>query len=148
MPQSLATIYVHIVFSTRHRAPFLHDETVRNSLHAYLGGILRNDQNQPLGIGGTEDHVHVLASLAKTASVADVVRVLKCNSSSWVKDRCPGFAWQSGYGAFTLGPRDLAAAQRYVADQIEHHRVLTFQDEFRKLLEEHDVAWNERYVWD
>ena len=147
MPQSLAAAYVHLVFSTRDRAPFLQDQHVRNEMHAYLGGICLRTMGQPLGIGGTADHVHVLTMLPKALSIADLVRLLKSNSSSWASTRVPGFAWQAGYGAFTFARPDLAGLQHYVERQEEHHRTVTFQEEYRALLKEFGIEFDERYLW-
>jgi putative transposase len=148
MPQSLAAVYVHIVFSTRDRVPMVQDPSTRAELHAYLGGIARNLGCPPLGIGGTADHVHILLRVAKTIALADLVRSLKSNSSSWAKTRVPEFAWQAGYGAFSFAADALPAEQRYVAQQEEHHAKVSFQDELRRLLRENGLEWDEAYLWD
>lgn len=148
MPQSLAAIYVHIVFSTRDRTPCLSESQTRTELHAYLGGIAKNLGCQPLGIGGVADHVHVLVRMSKTVALSDLIRDLKANSSSWVKQWVPGFAWQAGYGAFSFAADALAAGQRYVAEQEAHHATVSFQDELRRLLRESGQEWDETYLWD
>jgi putative transposase len=147
MPQSLSAVYLHIVFSTKGRTPLIRDD-FRDELHAYIGGIAKNLGCQPLGVGGTDDHVHILARLSKTVTIAALIRDLKSNSSAWAKGRVPQFAWQSGYGAFSFGPEALATEQRYVAHQAEHHSRESFQDEVRRLLRASGVEWDEGYLWD
>ena len=151
MPQSLAKILVHTVFSTKERRPFLRDVSVREELHRYLGGILNQLECQPIIVGGVEDHVHLLACLSRTCPVAEMVKELKRGSSLWIKQRdCAlgDFAWQAGYGVFSIGFSQIEATRRYVAEQERHHRKCTFQDELRRLLERYQVAYDERYVWD
>lgn len=146
MPQSLSAVYVHIVFSTRDRAPLIHND-VREELHSYLGGIAKNIGCQPLGVGGVEDHVHILVRLSKTVTVAALIRDLKSNSSSRAKSRERNFAWQAGYGAFSFAADALPSQQRYVANQQSHHSRESFQDELRRMLLESGTDWDETYVW-
>ena len=120
MAQSLAKILLHTVFSTKERRHFFRDELLREELHRYLGGILTNLGCQPLIIGGVEDHVHLLFALSRTATVADVVKELKRSSSVWVKTKSPSladFAWQNGYGVFSIGQSQVDAARAYIAGQ-------------------------------
>ena len=151
MAQSLAKILLHTVFSTKDRHPFLRDKPLRDELHRYLGGILANLDCQPLIIGGVEDHVHLLFTHSRTATVADVVKELKRSSSAWLKAKAADladFAWQAGYGVFSIGQSQVNDVRAYIAGQEEHHRKVLFQDEFRRLLERYDIAFDERYVWD
>jgi len=151
MPQSLVQIYVHLVFSTKSRQLFLTDAVTRDRLHAYLAGICKGAEAPALIVGGATDHVHILCRLAKTLSVADLVRDLKRDSSSWVKTEFPqlgDFYWQLGYGAFSVSPSHVDALMTYIANQMEHHRTETFQDEFRRLCRKYGVKLDERYVWD
>jgi len=151
MPQSLARILVHTVFSTKDRRPFLREKSLREELHGYLGGILTNLDAQPLIIGGVEDHVHLLHTLARTATIADTVKEVKRGSSLWLKTRSPtlgDFEWQAGYGAFSIGFSQIDAVRAYITGQEEHHRRTSFQDEFRALLKRYQIKWDERYVWD
>ena len=137
MPQSLAKILVHTVFSTKERRPFLRDAALRDELHRYLGGILTNLDCQPIIVGGVEDHVHLLCALSKTHSVADMVKEVKRGSSVWLKTKGPelsDFAWQSGYGMFSIGFSQIEAVRNYIAGQEQHHRKISFQDEYRELL--------------
>ena len=151
MPQSLAKILVHTVFSTKDRRPFLRDGELRQEMHHYLGGILKNLDCQPIIVGGVEDHVHLLASLTRTCAAAEMVKEVKRGSSLWVKGREVGmrdFGWQNGYGIFSIGSSQIEDVRRYIAEQEQHHRKLTFQDEFRLLLKRYELAYDERYLWD
>jgi REP element-mobilizing transposase RayT len=151
MAQSLAKILVHTVFSTKDRRPFLRDEPLRDELHNYLGGILANHDCQPIIIGGVEDHVHILSTLSRTMAASEMVKEVKRGSSLWLKTKSPDlhdFAWQSGYGIFSVGHSQVEDVRNYIAGQEEHHRKVSFQDEFRKLLERYKIEFDERYVWD
>jgi REP element-mobilizing transposase RayT len=151
MPQSLAKIYVHIVFSTKERFPFLQDKRIREEMHAYLGGICRNQNSPALIVGGVADHVHILSRLARVISVADLLKEMKIQSSKWIKtktDSLTKFRWQNGYGAFSVGQREVERVISYIRSQQEHHRKKTFQEEYRQFLKEYDVEYDERYVWD
>jgi|ERR1044072_4300160 REP element-mobilizing transposase RayT len=150
MPQSLANVAVHLVFSTKHRAPWL-DEGVSSELYPYLVKTLDSLGCAAIQIGGVEDHVHLLFQLSRTATIAQVVEKTKTGTSKWVKGRWahrPDFAWQSGYGIFSVEMDAVPNVKRYILNQPEHHRKVSFQDEFRALLEQHSIAYDERYVWD
>ena len=148
MPQSLSKILVHLIFSTKHREPLIGLET-RPRLHAYIVGILDNLKCPSLQTGGVADHVHVLFALGRTISPAQVVEEVKKSSSKWMKQQnVRGFAWQAGYGAFSVSESQAAAVIRYVVRQEEHHRQLTFQEEFRRFLDRYGVTYDERYMWD
>lgn len=148
MPQSLAKILVHLIFSTKNREPTIPRE-IRASLHAYLTGILDNLRCPSLQTGGTADHVHSLVSLGRTQTVADIVEEVKKSSSKWMKQQgIAGFFWQAGYGAFSIGGSQVSAVVRYIAEQEEHHQHVSFQEEFRRFLARYGVAYDERYVWD
>ena len=151
MPQSLVQIYVHIVYSTKHRKPFLRDSQFRDRTHRYLAGICTNLKCPALIVGGTEDHVHALCRLGKTLEVANLIRDMKRDSSKWIKGEGPRLAqfyWQQGYGAFSISPSHVEALKRYIASQQEHHRRETFQDELRRLCRKYGLDIDERYVWD
>jgi REP element-mobilizing transposase RayT len=151
MPQSLAQIYVHLVFSTKHRYPFLGDAALRADLHRYLGGICRHRNSPSLIVGGIADHVHVLLRLSPLESVAVLVRELKRESSKWLKTKKAdliGFSWQAGDGAFSISPGHVEALEGYIGNQEDHHKRITFQDEFRALLYKYGIEYDERYVWD
>jgi putative transposase len=150
MPQSLASILIHIVFSTKNRKPFL-TAPVDVELHKYLATVARNAGSPTLAIDGVEDHVHLLVSLARTSSIADIVEDLKKTSSKWIKTKGPdfrAFQWQTGYGAFSIGQSNAPALKKYIANQNVHHRKQNFQDEYRTLLRKYEIEFDERYVWD
>jgi len=151
MPQSLSAVYVHLVFSTKERRPFLRDSEERESLHAYLGGISKALGCAPIIVGGVEDHIHLLARFGRTITQADWVKELKRVSNLWLKEQGPAygeFQWQRGYAAFSVSQSNLERVKNYIVNQEAHHRKLSFQDELRALLRKHDVEWDERYVWD
>ena len=150
MPQSLARLHVHLVFSTKNREPIITD-SVRGSLHAYMATVLQNLGCHPVLINSIEDHIHLLFELARTVSVSQAVEDVKKSSSKWIKEQRPefrAFAWQSGYGVFAVSESNVEAVREYIANQREHHRKKTFQDEYRAFLKRHNVAFDERYVWD
>ena len=151
MSQSLAKILLHVVFSTKDRRPLLRDSTFRKEMHHYMGGILNGIDCPPVIVGGVEDHVHILCVLSRICAPADMVKEVKRSSSLWIKTRAPEFAtfaWQSGYGVFSIGHSQIEEVRRYIAGQEEHHRKLTFQDEFRRLLQRYELTFDEAYVWD
>ncbi len=148
MPSTHLSLHYHIVFSTKNRAPVI-AESVRERLHAYLGGIVRNLNAVPEAIGGTADHVHLLLGMRATTPLADLVRDLKAVSSRWVHEemRVLEFAWQEGYGAFTVSPSQRDAVREYIIRQEEHHRRRSFQKEYVELLKRSGVAFDEQYLW-
>lgn len=150
MSQSLANVLIHVVFSTKNRAPVL-DADVRKELHLYLVGILRNNGCHSLQVGGVEDHVHLLLALSRTLTIAQLVEHLKTGSSKWLKTKGEAlrtFSWQGGYGAFSVSASHADDVVRYIQNQEEHHRKVSFQEELRRLCEENGVEIDERYVWD
>ena len=150
MPQSLASILVHLVFSTKNRQPLIHPE-IESELHPYLATVFRNLDSPTLALNGTEDHLHVLFRLSRKKSIAEVVEEIKTSSSRWIKGngvQYADFYWQNGYGAFSIGESGVKALKRYIADQKEHHRRKTFQDEYREFLAKYRIEYDERYIWD
>ncbi|HOW74412.1 MAG TPA: IS200/IS605 family transposase [Candidatus Competibacteraceae bacterium] len=150
MPQSLARLYIHLVFSTKYRQPFLTD-AIRESLHAYMAMVMDNLGCQALLINSIEDHIHILFELSRTIAVSQAVEKVKTVSSRWMKtqgDEWTGFTWQAGYGAFTVSASNVQMVRNYVENQREHHRLQSFQDEYRAFLDKHEVAYDERYIWD
>jgi REP element-mobilizing transposase RayT len=150
MPQSHAALYCHFVFSTKDREPYI-EPAIRDDLYAVMGGIVRERQSVLVSAGGIADHVHLLVSLSREWAVCDLVRDIKANSSHWVHEKYPEkafFAWQAGYGVFSVSVSQLPTVKNYIARQEEHHRTLTFQDEYRKFLKKHGIEYDERYVWD
>jgi REP element-mobilizing transposase RayT len=151
MPQSLSAVYIHLVFSTKERRPFLRDKSVRAKLHAQLGGISKTLQSPPLIVGGVGDHVHMLCRFSRTITQAEWVKEVKRVSNGWLKEQGPGYAdfeWQGGYADFSVSQSNLDQVKEYIAEQEEHHRKMTFQDELRALLRKHEIKFDERYVWD
>ncbi len=148
MPQSHIKLLVHCVFSTKHREPLLGDAW-RPDLHSYIGGILRNRRCDLLAAGGIEDHIHLLIRMTAVLELADMIRDVKSNSSAWCHERGDrGFAWQSGYGAFSVSPTHVPAVTAYIANQREHHRAATFQEEYLDFLHRYEMEYDERYVGD
>jgi REP-associated tyrosine transposase len=147
MAQTYTRLLYHIVFSTKNREPWI-DAVWREELHAYMGGIVRNRKGELLAAGGIPDHIHLLLRLAADRSISDVVRDIKSNSSGWLHDRgVRPFAWQDGYGAFTLSPSAIPSVTAYINNQLEHHRRESFRDEFLVMLHEHEVEYEEKYLW-
>jgi len=150
MPQSLTKIFLHIIFSTKHRVRMI-DETIENELFHYIGGTCRELECQPIQVGGYLDHVHILSSLTKKITVIELLQKVKQNSSKWIKtkgDQYAGFYWQDGYAAFSVSPNRLDGVANYIRRQKEHHQNISFQDECRTLFKEHGIEYDERYVWD
>lgn len=150
MPQSLARLHVHLVFSTKNREHIITD-TARSALHAYMATVLQNLGCAPVLINSVEDHVHVLFDLARTVAISQVVEDVKKSSSKWIKTQGPelaAFAWQAGYGAFAVSESNVETVREYIANQREHHRKKSFQEEYRAFLKRHNVSFDERYVWD
>lgn len=150
MPQSLAQILVHLVFSTKNRERILADD-VHDDLHAYIGGIVRNHDGTLLKAGSVADHIHLLISHPRTSAPSRLVQEVKTGSSAWLKttsSRYARFHWQGGYGIFSVSPSHRKWVESYLSHQAEHHRLVTFQDEFRRLLRKYEVPFDERYVWD
>jgi putative transposase len=150
MPQSLARILVHLIFSTKNREPFLSVD-LQAELHPYLSAVLNNDGCSTIQVGGVEDHVHLLFGLSRTQTLARVVENVKTSSSKWIKTKgvpLAHFYWQAGYGAFSVSQSNAAAVIRYIQNQAEHHRRESFQDEFRRFLQRYQISYDEKHVWD
>lgn len=151
MSQSLAQVVLHITFSTKQRKRLLQDKQLREALDAYVVGTLCNIHCPSIITRSVDDHIHILCNLARTVAIAQLLKEVKASSSAWVKDRVADlrdFYWQGGYGAFSVSPSNVEQVSQYIANQEEHHRKMTFQEEFRLLLERHGIAYDQRYVWD
>ena len=151
MPQSLANILIHVVFSTKHRRPWLKDVGVRHELHAYMTKTLQSLKCPPSACDGVEDHVHFLCQLSRKIKVMDLIEEVKTSSSKWIKTKGPsyrGFYWQGGYGAFSVSESKRSDVIRYIRNQESHHQRFTFQEEFRQLCAKHGIEIDERYVWE
>ena len=150
MPQSLSRILIHLVFSTKNRECVL-TPVIQTELHPYLAGMLDNLQCPSLRVGGVQDHVHLFFGLSRTRTIAEVVETVKTSSSKWIKTKGAAFAdfhWQSGYGAFSVSQSDAETVAAYIRNQAQHHQKMTFQEEYRRLLERYQVTFDENYVWD
>src|SRR6266446_4871587 len=150
MAQSLAKIYIHLIFSTKNRQRILEDG-VRTELHKYLGGILRDLKSPSIEINTEPDHAHILFVLSRTLSISDVVQEVKSGSSAWLKTKASIYAdfhWQNGYGAFSVSQSAVAEVQQYIRNQRDHHRRMTYEDELREFLRRYEVEFDERYLWD
>jgi REP element-mobilizing transposase RayT len=149
MPHTYSNLLTHVTFSTRDREPWLAD-AVRDQIHAYLGGIIGKMRGTALMVGGTTDHVHLLVRLNCDLCIADCTRELKTNSSRWLHEKWPQlakFAWQTGYGAFSVSESSRGAVVRHIQNQQQRHRKMSFQEEFVMLLRKHGVEFDERYLW-
>ncbi len=150
MSQSLSQLYVHLVFSTKDRRPLLKPD-VCPALEGYLAGIFDEIGSHAVKIGAWLDHVHSLFSLSKNLALRDAVQEVKTGSSAWLKTQgraLRNFHWQAGYGGFSVSQSEVPRVTQYILNQAEHHRWVTFQEEFRKFLRKHQVEYDERYVWD
>ncbi len=151
MPQSLSAVYIHGIFSTKERRPFLQVKSLRADVHSYIGGISKQLHCPPIRVGGVEDHVHILARLSRTVTQADWIKETKRSSTAWIKQTGlvrGGFAWQAGYAVFSVSLGDIDGVDQYIADQEKHHHQFSFQDELRMFVKQHGIEWDERYVWD
>ncbi|HEX4630176.1 MAG TPA: IS200/IS605 family transposase [Chthoniobacterales bacterium] len=148
MPSTHLSLHYHVVFSTKDWLPMI-NESWRDRLHAYIGGVVRTSDGIPEIIGGVADHVHLLIGLPATIRLADIVRDLKSVSSRWVHETIGlrAFQWQEGYGAFTVSASQVADVREYIANQPEHHQTRTFQEEYVLLLKRTGVDYDERYLW-
>jgi putative transposase len=150
MSQSLVKNLIHLVYSTKQRQRWI-GQAHRDGLFAYQAGIYREWDSPALLIGGVEDHVHSLFALSKNHPLKKIVEEVKKGSSKWMKSdgpKNPDFHWQAGYGAFSVSQSNLEEVRRYIENQEEHHRRMTFHDELRALLVRHGIKFDERYVWD
>jgi len=152
MPQSLAKVIVHIVYSTKHRQPWLDDPVFRSDLYAYNATILKTEVDSPaILINGVEDHIHILCLLSRKYAIKDVVQKSKTETSKWIKKQGTmrdEFHWQAGYGIFSVSQSNVEQVKRYITNQEEHHKRMSFQDEFREICKRHGIVIDERYVWD
>ena len=150
MSNTYTSLHFHFTFSTQYRRPWINAD-IEQQIWAYLGGIARKNRMKALMVGGVDDHVHLLIGGPPTIAPAKIAQLIKGGSSAWIHDEFPGlqeFAWQDGYGAFTVSKSALPDVSAYIENQREHHRTLTYQDEFLALLERHGIEYDERYLWD
>ena len=150
MGQSLVQNYIHLVFSTKHRQRLITPD-IEDKLHAYLGGICKGLGCPVLMVGGYVDHIHMLFKLSQKVALMEVVKKVKGGSSKWIKtqdSKFRNFYWQDGYGAFSVSPKGVDVVVAYIKNQHVHHGQQTFKEEYRVLLREYGVGYDERYVWD
>jgi putative transposase len=146
MASTFTNVLIQIVFSTKGRAPLIVSDLAPD-LHRYIEGIIHNERGEPLAVGGMPDHVHILAKVRADQSLSDLVRLIKTNSSRWAADRVSGFAWQTGYGAFSVSESQSEVVRGYIQRQEKHHQASSFQDEYRVFLQRHNLSFDETYVW-
>ena len=151
MPQSLARVLVHLVYSTKSRRPWLQDPALRDELFAYSAKILQEMDCVPILINGEPDHVHIFCGLSRKVAIMDMVEEVKRQTSKWLKTKGPDyqdFHWQGGYGIFSVSESNSETVRRYVAEQATHHAAMSYEDEFRELCRRHGLVIDERYVWE
>jgi REP element-mobilizing transposase RayT len=150
MAQSLSKVYVHITFSTKKRYPFI-DDNVKQELWAYIGGICKAWECNPIRVGGHNDHVHICCLLSKKITQIKLLEEVKKESSKWIKtkgEQYGKFYWQDGYGIFSVNPSEIEKVVKYIDNQQEHHKKLTFQGELLAFLKKYEVEYDERYLWE
>jgi len=149
MAQSLAKIYIHIIFHTKNNYPFIKQD-VEQDLYAYIGGIIKNCEGIPLQINGTSDHIHILTCLPRTMALAKFIEEIKRSSSKWIKsfgNNYLKFSWQNGYGAFSVSSNNVEIVKKYILNQKEHHKKTTYREEYLLFLQEYNVDYDEKYIW-
>lgn len=148
MSQSFVQIYVHIVFHTKNNKQLIRPE-IEVELYSYFGGILKNYKSNPLQIGGTSDHIHILCTLPKTMAPADLVEEIKKSSSKWIKTKGShynNFYWQDGYGGFSVSNSGIETVRKYILNQKKHHEKVSFIDEYKNLLDAYGILYEDRYI--
>jgi len=149
MPQSLPKICLHTIFSTKNRRDII-DQNIESQLYKYLSGILKNIDCTPIKIGGNSNHIHILNTFPRVISISKMIETIKKESSKWIKtkgNKYNSFYWQNGYGVFSVSQSQVSTVSKYIARQKEHHQKLSFQQEYRKFLENYDMDYNEKYGW-
>ena len=149
MPQSLAKVYLHLIFSTKNREPWLHPD-IEQRIWEFIGGVARAHRMTALQVGGVEDHIHALVTAPPTIAPCQIAQYLKGDSSKWIHEEFSelwNFGWQDGYGAFTVSKSNIPTVISYIQNQREHHRKKTFQEEYLDFLRENGVQYDERYLW-
>lgn len=150
MPQSLVKNYMHITFSTKNRQPLI-DNSINEELYSYLGGICKNLECNPIIVGGHQNHIHILCLLSRKIALMKLVEKLKAYSSKWIKTKgqqYKNFYWQNGYGGFSVNPLEVDIVRNYILNQDEHHKKLSFKDEYVAFLKKYKIKYDEQYLWD
>ena len=148
MSHTYSSIFFHIVWSTKDRTPII-ETNLEKRLHSYMGGVIKNEKCDPIIIGGTPDHVHLLVRIPARYSIADLVRRIKTNSSKFINQLYPRmrFLWQEGYGAFSVSTSKINIVKNYILKQKIHHKKNSFLDEFIKLLNKHEIEYDKKYLF-
>ncbi|MFA6714188.1 MAG: IS200/IS605 family transposase [Victivallales bacterium] len=150
MGHTYASLHYHIVFSTKHRIGTISPE-LKSPLYAYIAKVINSEYGFAKKINGTDDHIHILADLKPRFTLSDILRTIKSNSSKWINGNFlsnGGFGWQEGYGAFSVSKSSIPEALNYIVEQERHHKKMSFQEEFIKLLQKHEIKYDEKYLWD
>ncbi len=149
MANTYTNLLYHIIFSTKNRLPLI-CESFQPDLYQYIGGTIRGERGILIEIGGMPDHIHLLAKFKTNIAISDMLRIIKANSSKWINEHWDNeqrFAWQDGYGAFTVSESQLPHVVQYIRSQKSHHQKKTFQHEYLEFLKQHNVDYDERYLW-
>nr|NQU93140.1 transposase [Bacteroidota bacterium] len=149
MAQSLSKIFIHLIFHTKNSADIIRD-TEKQKLYAYMGSVIKSNESIPISINGTNDHVHILCVMSKNISLAKLVEEIKRHSSRWIKTldkHYHSFSWQGGYGGFSVSSSIHDKTKRYIENQEEHHKKMTFQEEYLMFLKEYGIEYDEKYLW-
>lgn len=150
MSQSLSKVITHIIFSTKKHQTFIADD-ICDELYKYIAGTLKHLDCIPIIIDGSIDHIHILCSVSKNLSLSETIRKIKTSSSKWIKtkdNKLEDFSWQKGYAAFSVSQSAIEDVKRYIYDQKQHHKKLSFKEELIKFLEKHKIDYNPEYIWD
>lgn len=148
MPQSLVKNYIHITFSTKNRLPLI-QPSIKEELFSYLGGTSKELESQPLIVGGTNNHVHLLVNLSRKIALMSLIEKLKTHSSKWIKTKDSDFKdfyWQKGYGGFSVNPQQVEVVREYISNQEAHHKKVTFQEEYLAFLKKYNIDYDECYI--
>ena len=151
MSQSLSRIVLHVIFSTKERYKYLTDESIKREMESYLAGIFKERGATPFLVGAVSDHVHILCLQSKDELISKTIGDAKRSSSIWIKEKgymLSKFHWQRGYGVFSVSESNIEKVRQYILGQEDHHKVVSFQVEFRSFLKKHNIEYNEQYLWD
>lgn len=150
MPQSFVQLYTHLIYSTKDRTSLI-STNIREELFSYLAGTIKNIGGIPLLVGGVSDHIHILYLQPKNQTIPQQVEEIKKQSSKWMKTKgleYSNFYWQRGYGAFSVSPSKLEVTKNYISQQEQHHKKISFKEEYLQFLKEYHIEYDERYLWD
>ena len=148
MPQSLSKVYLHCIFSTKNGVPLI-TNSIQKDLHSYIVGTLSNIGSYVDEIYANPDHIHILCTLPRTITIAELISKIKTSSSKWIKKQgINNFSWQGGYGAFSVSSSKVQVVTKYIQNQEQHHKKTSFKDELRKFFKEYNIDFDEKYVWD